>query len=132
MKRTAFIGPQHKKMSALLFLQKKEKRIRASRDGIGTYACHWARVSPSTLYVNSIYELSKKKRKKKRAYVRKVARRMRGHVSTYVLYHIYVVHADDIDLIDAFRLELVVLFNVFWRLRMTRGRKGSRHANLLD
>lgn len=60
----------------------------------------------------------------------KVARRMRGPSPIYVLCHEHVVHADDVDLVNALRLELVVLFDVSWCLRMTRGREGSRHANL--
>ena len=55
---------------------------------------------------------------------------MRGPSPIYVLCHEHVVHADDVDLVNALRLELVVLFDVSWCLRMTRGREGSRHANL--
>ena len=60
----------------------------------------------------------------------KVARRMRGPSPIYVLCHEHVIHGDDVDLVNALRLEFVVLFDVSWCLRMTRGREGSRHANL--
>ena len=55
---------------------------------------------------------------------------MHGTLHIYVLCHEHVVHGDNIDLVDALRLKLVVLFDVSWCLRMTRGREGSRHANL--
>jgi hypothetical protein len=55
---------------------------------------------------------------------------MRGPSPKYVLCHEHVVHGDDVDLVNALRLEFVVLFDVSWCLRMTRGREGSRHANL--
>lgn len=48
----------------------------------------------------------------------------------YILCHEHVVHGDDVDLVNALCLELVVLFDISWCLRMTRGREGSRHANL--
>ena len=47
-----------------------------------------------------------------------------------ILCHEHVVHAEDVDLVNAPRLELVVLFDVSRCLRMTRGREGSRHTNL--
>lgn len=49
----------------------------------------------------------------------------------YALCHECVVHGDDVDLVDALRLELVVLLNVTGSLRAARGRERSRHANLL-
>ena len=55
---------------------------------------------------------------------------MHGPTRKYVLCHEHVVHGDDVDLVNALRLEFVVLFDVSWCLRMTRGREGSRHANL--
>lgn len=47
-----------------------------------------------------------------------------------VLCHEYVIHADDVDLVDALRLELVILLDVSRRLRMARRREGPRHADL--
>ena len=55
---------------------------------------------------------------------------MRGPSPIYVLCHEHVVHANDVDLVNALRLELVVFFDVSRYLRMTRGCEGSRHANL--
>lgn len=46
------------------------------------------------------------------------------------LCHKYIVHGDNAYLIDAPRLELIVLLDVSWYLRAARGREGSRHANL--
>ena len=61
-----------------------------------------------------------------------VKRRRRNRVPhiLYVLCYEYIVHAHDVDFVNALRLELVVFFDVTWCLQMTRGRKGSRHANL--
>lgn len=47
------------------------------------------------------------------------------------LCHEYVVYGDDVDLVDALRLELVILLDVSGRLRAARGRECPRHANLL-
>jgi len=48
-----------------------------------------------------------------------------------VLCHECIIHGDDVDLVDALRLELVVLLDVSGRLRAARGRERPRHANLL-
>jgi hypothetical protein len=48
-----------------------------------------------------------------------------------VLCHECVIDGDDVDLVDALRLELVVLLDVTRSLRAARGRERSRHANLL-
>lgn len=130
MKRTAFYHGTRKTSQYSCF-SKKKKESDTTR-WIRTYACHWGRVFPSTLYANSVYELSQKENKE-RAYVRKVARRlrrMRGLSPKYVLCHEHVVHTYDVNLVNAIGLELVVIFDVSRRLRMTRGREGSRHANL--
>ena len=47
-----------------------------------------------------------------------------------VLCHEYVIHADDEDLVDALRLELVIFLDVSRRLRVARRRESPRHANL--
>lgn len=59
---------------------------------------------------------------------------MRGHIYAHrhVLCHEYVIHAKDVNLVDALRLELVVLFDVPRCLRMARGGESSRHADLFQ
>ena len=47
------------------------------------------------------------------------------------LCHECVVHGDDVDLVDALRLEFVVLLDVSGRLGAACGRERPRHANLL-
>ena len=47
-----------------------------------------------------------------------------------VLCHEYVIHANDEDLVDALRLELVILLDVSRRLRVACRRESPRHANL--
>ena len=46
------------------------------------------------------------------------------------LCHEYIVHGDDAYLIDAPRLELIVLFDVSRYLRAARGSESPRHADL--
>lgn len=74
------------------------------------------------------------KERKERAYVSKKKKKKKGGEKNaknyYILCYEHVVHADDVDLVDPLRLELVVLFYVSRCLRMTRGREGSRHTNL--
>lgn len=90
--------------------------------GLGTYACRWAQVSPST---PCVYMMINKAKKPRGCWVHRSARRMRG-----ILCHEYVIHADDEDLVDALCLELVILLDVSRRLRVARRREGPRHANL--
>ena len=46
------------------------------------------------------------------------------------LCHECIIHGDDVYLVDALRLELIVLLDVSWHLQAARGREGPRHADL--
>jgi hypothetical protein len=48
----------------------------------------------------------------------------------HALCHECIVHGEDVDLVDALCLELVVLVDISRCLRAARGREGPRHANL--
>ena len=48
----------------------------------------------------------------------------------HALCHECIVNGEDVDLVDALCLELVVLLDISRRLRAARGREGPRHANL--
>jgi len=52
------------------------------------------------------------------------------HGQRHALCHECIVHGEDVDLVDALCLELVVLLDISRRLRAARGREGPRHANL--
>lgn len=47
-----------------------------------------------------------------------------------VLCHECIVHGDDVYLVDALRLEFIVLLDVSWHLQAARGRESPRHADL--
>ena len=90
--------------------------------GLRTYACRWAQVSPSTPYVYVM--INKEKSARDTGFIEQ----RKGRVG--VLCHEYVIHADDEDLVDALRLELVILLDVSRRLRVACRRESPRHANL--